>query len=357
MALAIVMSQSSILHMAITSISKLTPTWSPDVFIHGIPWKILVCKQDAENSLAIYLHCAKEDESSQWTVSARATIKLMAFGQKKTTHDLHISPCVFDASKHLIGCSSFIPWDDLMHAENQYVKNDKIQLKIKITAEDPNYVDRSILKFETVDKSCDCGSHATFRLLVTNIENLLAVRSPQFTVRGLAWDLSVYKWHTSMLGIMLTAKEASPAVSCQLKMTVKLLSSKNGVAPMKKSIENRVGQLGNIRIEDMISWDNVIESTSGFVKNNSITLEVKVKVTEPGGDAATGGGPKNPVAKRRRLECSICLEDLDNQDISTTTPCGHLFCTVCITKAIKDCDACPMCKKAIENLQRIYLPM
>lgn len=89
----------------------------------------------------------------------------------------------------------------------------------------------------------------------------------------------------------------------------------------------------------------MLKPGNGFVNENSITLKIKIISDKPEGDVPDNK-PNNAV-KRRRFECSICLEDLDNQDMSTT-PCGHLFCTACITKAVRNHCVCPLCQEPVQ---------
>lgn len=271
----------TVLHFAISPISKLTSIWSPEVFIHGIPWQIQVCKNQEEHSLAVYLRCAKKDGSSDWEVPACFTMYLLPIGDDKPAHKNHISPYVFHPTGCSFGIPVFIEWADLMNVENKFVRDDTIQLKIEITAEDPNFLAKSILNFDCIDKSCDCGSLATFRLTVENMENLMTVHSPKFNLRGLPWDLTVYKEQTSTLGVMLEAKKSSKKVSCEMTMSVKLVSSKNDVDPVEKSLTNHVQWPGNIEIPDVIPWDELCNPENGFVNNQSTTLEVELKAGKP----------------------------------------------------------------------------
>ncbi|CAM0943556.1 unnamed protein product [Alopecurus aequalis] len=53
--------------------------------------------------------------------------------------------------------------------------------------------------------------------------------------------------------------------------------------------------------------------------------------------------------------CPVCWNKLVEP---STTKCGHIFCTECITQAIKYQKKCPTCRKALKknNFHRIYLP-
>lgn len=351
----------TVANLVISPISKLDEIESSEFYIHNIPWQIRVKKHTVKNSLAVYFCCSEIDDNDEdslnRTAPARITIKLIPFDGEKKAFEFDVSPRVFSPSDNFwYGEPEFIQWGDLMRDENKYVRNDTIQLEIRITVEDPNSLNKSILKCESIGKSCGRGSSATYRLTVTNVEKLMAVRSQQFIVRGLSWTLSLYKHQKSTLGIRWTY-ESSEDISYKIKMSIKLLSSTNGVDPIEKCVTDQLepGEDGDLEKPDIISWDELLKPENGYVNNDSITLEVELKVNKLDDDDSAIEA-KN-AAKPRRLECSICLEEMDNQEVSATK-CGHMFCTACITKAVTDRKACPMCNKAaqLEDLRCLYLP-
>ena len=44
-------------------------------------------------------------------------------------------------------------------------------------------------------------------------------------------------------------------------------------------------------------------------------------------------------------ECPICMEKIEGS--SSTTPCGHKFCTSCFVKSVIRKNSCPMCRAKI----------
>lgn len=56
-----------------------------------------------------------------------------------------------------------------------------------------------------------------------------------------------------------------------------------------------------------------------------------------------------------KLKCVICMEAMKEE---TSTMCGHIFCRVCITNAIRAQKKCPTCREklTISSIHRIYLP-
>lgn len=106
----------------------------------------------------------------------------------------------------------------------------------------------------------------------------------------------------------------------------------------------------------MRAREELLKPPNGYVNNNSITLEVEIGATKP--DGVSQNDIDGSAAKPLQLECAVCLENIISKDLSST-PCGHLFCTTCITKAVEDHGACPMCSAAVDLnvLRRLYLPM
>ena len=46
-------------------------------------------------------------------------------------------------------------------------------------------------------------------------------------------------------------------------------------------------------------------------------------------------------------QCTVCLEDIGNQDAVLTTPCGHVHHTKCIMKWLKTSHVCPLCRSQL----------
>lgn len=169
---------SNTIQFSISKLSKLTKVHPRKVSLYGIPWQVEVRKKQngTQNSLGIGLHCPNKDESSNWTATACASIKLLTFSNDQPAMERNISPFVLNEYNRSI--SRLIQWDDLLNEQKKYVKDDAIKLKIKIGAENPNDVNRRIFKFL-----------ANFQVTVVNVSNLMAIRSPEFLMRGMPWVL------------------------------------------------------------------------------------------------------------------------------------------------------------------------
>lgn len=335
--------------VTISEIRKLDSIKLPEVSFYGIPWVVQVRKRKGKGgdqlSLAAYLFCAK-DETLNSTQAAVSSFELLSFNGDQDSVKYHSIPYIFDRPQLGYGVHDLIKWDELFDEDKKYVMNDSIKMKIEIKTEDPNQPNKSSLKFERIN--ADCGCLMNFRLTVENVENLMAVRSPQFKLRGMLMDLTVFKGHTSHVGVYLFCKFAN--VSYKMTMTAKLISSNENMHQIEKSGSLKMKHYEMLKLEDIVSWNEVFNPENGFINNNSIVFEVEIKESEIPNAAASVTVPK--------LECCICFSDIINEEISST-PCGHTFCSYCITKAVEDFGVCPLCKEPVrkDDLRRIFLPM
>lgn len=90
---------------------------------------------------------------------------------------------------------------------------------------------------------------------------------------------------------------------------------------------------------------------NGFIEGRSITLDIGIEVDKP-------KGAKSNETNKLEMECAICLGAIEDQETSLTS-CGHLFCSECIKRVVKDRRACPSCnvRVTLKELGRAYLPM
>lgn len=157
---------------SIPQISKLDDiVWSPEVLLNGVPWKICACKSSrgAKPWLALFLGCAKSDETSNWSHVASATFELLPFKSGFPAKKVETRPHVFDRSSKSHGFPEAIRWADLFDDKDGYVKDDTIQFQIEIQAKASN---ANVNSFESISKSCDQGCSSKFRMTVSNIEEL-----------------------------------------------------------------------------------------------------------------------------------------------------------------------------------------
>ncbi|KAI4344967.1 hypothetical protein L6164_012139 [Bauhinia variegata] len=71
--------------------------------------------------------------------------------------------------------------------------------------------------------------------------------------------------------------------------------------------------------------------------------------------AAVSPSSHPPEPPKLKLGCVICMCELTD---ATTTKCGHIFCRVCLMKAIISQHKCPTCRRKLRknDMIRLYLP-
>lgn len=340
----------------VPNISRLESTWSPQVLVREVQWAMHVCKDTVEEnqSLCVYLHCMKQDRSTSWSYVASSSIEVLSFNDNVEATKQHNQPCVFNDRNARGFGGLVIGWNDLFDVSKCYVKNDTITLDIKIEAANPNDPDRSVLKFEDIHQSCENVWFSKFRLTIAKIENLVAVKSPEFKMQNIPWYLIVYK-HQGHLGVRLFLNGQN---SCSRTMLVKLLSTKEEKSVSQvntKCFKNK----RNLTTKDFISWSELLKTENGFINNNSIIVEVLI-AENAALEAAKEFHQKTAESESKllKINCPICAESLENKD-TASVPCGHLFCLICITKSLEDCEICPLCKAAaeVDDLRRTHLPL
>lgn len=224
---------------------------------------------------------------------------------------------------------------------------------------DQNEDAKSNLICANIEKCCAEGCLVKYRLTVTNIEQLIAVRTPKIVFRNITWRLTVCETHSGYLAVYIQSF-AEDTVSCNITMTVKLVSSKNADKSIEKITNQEMRQL-EIASVNIVSHTELVKPDNGFVENGSINIEIEIKAKEPTGRILNDDDDlnnSNAQAKRPKLECAICMEAVDNKEVSNI-PCGHTFCSPCIRNALEKNKQCPSCNTPANpgDLRRTFLPM
>lgn len=346
---------SHTMQIEITQVSELELVDSSNVYVYGIPWYISISKgvkgENGEPSLHVYL-VRNTDDFLEQTVSGAISCKLLPLNGEANVLEKYLGPFALRTPDSNLG-DAIIGWNDLFDGNNKYVKDDAIKLEIKIETENPNDPKKSDVKFDSFEKSCDCGCLAIFRVVITNVSNLWAVRTPRFNLRGKPWSITIGKERSSNLFANLCLDAANDDISCEVKWSIKLLSSKDNVDAIEQTKRGTI-HLAYLEIDNIVSGDELFKPENGFVNDDSITLDVKIKTGKLQG---VDTNDTENEAKTPQMECPICLKCIANQHLSVT-PCGHIFCSECIKTAITNRAACPTCNAAVQlvSLRRLYLP-
>lgn len=342
--------------LSISKISDLSVVRSSELLVQNIPWKVEVCKEGIgeKKSLGIYLQCAKETTADDWSHTAYFIIKLSSFNKNIEPIDYITSPRVFDNYDKSYGTNNLIQWDRLFDIENGFVKNNTINLDIKIKVADSDDPNKSVLTSQIIESNAEEYHKTLFSFNITNIRKLEAVKTPIFNMQKSPWALQVYKNRSSFLCVYLTSKDFKNKTALKVKINCRLISSKGDAKTVDITEEKLFENSNRSLVFRVISWEELLKPINGFVKNKSIIMDLDVKMEKLKRVAEI---PASQTQKRR-LECTVCLEAIGDQEVSSSK-CGHLFCTKCITKSIRTRTRCPACNTVLglKDFHSLYLSL
>lgn len=343
----------------IRKINELESIDTPEFMVQGIPWHVEVVKHlvAGQQCLGVILYCDKK--GTDWLQPAWFSVKLLSFSANVAAIENYIQPCIFYSTTNGFGIVSLIKWDDLFEVNKGYVKENTIKLDIHVEVANPDDGIKSNLIFVNTEKCCAEACLVKYRLTVTNTEHLMAVRTPKIVLRNIPCCLTVCKLRSGFLSVYLQLL-AENTISCNITMTVKLIS-KNAAKSIEKIVNKEVRPLEIALANGIVSWSELVKADNGFIENGSINIEIEIKTKEPIGNILNGNDDlnnSNTQAKRPKFECAICMEAVDNKEISSV-PCGHTFCSPCIKNALEKNKRCPSCSTPANtgDLRRTFLPM
>lgn len=230
----------------------------------------------------------------------------------------------------------------------------EIQMKaVKQLSASSQQTSKGKLKLDEIKKGSDnnCAS-GKFRLTVSELSGFDQARSPFFSLDNIQFGFTILKYPrkngSESLRVLLFHKDLK---NRSLEMECKLTSShtRNVIA---EKVDRPDIQSKNTCI-DMIPWNELFTSPNRFIRNDSFVMEVEIKIGKNGTSRSRATGESNSI----QLECPICIEDLIGKPISST-PCGHMYCSSCIVRALQEQPTCPLCKKPVSesNLHPMFLP-
>lgn len=365
-AVSIVSTSESSFRLKVTNITKLEQAITPVHVVQDIPWQIKVFANKIQpnnnnKSLGISLICATSDPTQSWSQAASFSCALVPFDGTANVMKRVSEPQAFNCNTKSITISSVVEWSDLMDVAKNLVNADAIQLDIVVDAVDPNDTQQSMLLFENTAKCCENDCFAEFKLTVVNVKHLMAVRTPKFLLRGLLWDFSIYKDSSAHLAIQFGLCTTSNKVSCNIKMTSKLNTSKKNIKPIEYVDTKTLQRSQMTLMQKLITWKRLLDAKNGFVENDAITLQIEIKVDKPqlvDENIGTNAMRATSTSKRLKMECGICFEAIESQNLSCP-PCGHVYCSECLANTANKQKVCPSCGIPITKavLQHVFLPM
>lgn len=261
----------------ITNIRNLDEIWSPQYVVQNIPWEVMIKKHDFEGEprLAAYLYCAQEDSPPNWSTVAFATFTLLPFDRSKPPYVYRCEPFIFDENGEGYGRHKLIKWNELLDANNCYVKGGAITLNVEIEAADPENIRKCALISQEIGTFFDEDYAVTYSMTVTNIESLLAVKAPAILMKNIPCNLTVYKNRMNMLSIRVEKDKGLPS---KMKVLITLISSKGAAMYYEKFKEKSFEGMTILEVK-LLSWDQLFHPDNGYVTNNTITMKIEMKTS------------------------------------------------------------------------------
>ncbi|KAI5634619.1 BTB/POZ domain-containing protein [Phthorimaea operculella] len=126
----------------VTSMDLTMKEYSAPVLVSNVPWRMkmyryrTVSDGQIEDSLAVYLECNAENMSDDWYCYAKAEVCLFSNANCTTYKKVHGKMHKFRKSGAW-GWRHFMPWDDLINPENNFIKDDSITLNMHFYTTSP----------------------------------------------------------------------------------------------------------------------------------------------------------------------------------------------------------------------------
>ncbi|KAK2160538.1 hypothetical protein LSH36_131g04007 [Paralvinella palmiformis] len=137
----------------------------------------------------------------------------------------------------------------------------------------------------------ECRAEAEFQYTIQNISKLKdQALSPPCYIRNLPWRILAMPRHSQQnqktLGFFLqcNGESESSSWSCHAAAELKILPQKTDVKPFSRKIRHLFFSKENDwGFSNFISWGELLDSSRGFIKDDAITLGVRVKADAPHG--------------------------------------------------------------------------
>lgn len=128
-------------------------------------------------------------------------------------------------------------------------------------------------------------SQKSFRLEVPNISTLNEVWSDYEVVQGIPWNIQFKRniiEENQYLGIHLFCARSVQNAKHTASATVKLLSNGDDADAIKMNIQPYVfDSVSGVGWAEFIQWKDLFVNTKNYVKNDTITFDIKIDVENP----------------------------------------------------------------------------
>lgn len=365
-----------LLRFCVQNMSLLSKISTPEFIIRGIPWSIEISIENFQEdhkqpSLWAYLTCAKRIRASNRSFSATASFKLVHQANKRIKIEKFLPPSIFEVNNPCWG-TELIECQELFKRNSGFIENDSINMEVEI---DARVLDQMQIEWQTYNERLNDDSEIKIEMKLNKVSDLMIARSPTFSLNGFSFVIDVAKGKHfpneyanvagDYLGIYLRCIHRDDSNwSCKTKSVFKLISFKSNVKTnirMDEDYDEFDCNNSCWGFSDFMSWHDLFDKRNCYVKNDTISLELEIHtknqidenpMEKMEMEIETNAIENSPPKIEIGINCIICSENMMDKETSST-PCGHVFCTFCIEKHVKNEKYCPHCNMSID-LKRIY---
>lgn len=320
---------------------------SSEIVLSSIPWQIRVEKKEA--SLNNFVLDLSLNSLSIETLSceAFAIFKLLAIETNEILMAKKLPKQEFNEIFQSNTLNGFISWNDLIDPNKKFITQGKIRFDIEIFA-------NPVKSFISNEIKC---SRSTFKIVIEDVNKIECLSSPKIVIRDLEWWIELRK-ADDLIGIFLCCdhKRIPTNWYYDVDAKFKMLAANDGTvlkeAQFKK--DYRVG-LYDWGFKNFFPFEDFVKAANAAIWLNHVYFEAEIIVDaakplwnfEEGLQSLIGAS----ISK-----CPVCLESFNKCQVSSTK-CGHLFCTPCITRVIRQHKRCSICNAAagVEDLRSVFI--
>lgn len=285
--------------------------------------------------------------SKRCLVEAFATFKLLLNETNEILFAKQLPKKEFNERFQQNTLDGFISWNDFIDPSKKIITSGKIRFDVEIFA-DPVKLCNPI--------GVEC-TRSTFKIVIEDVMKMGVLSSQKMVIRDLEFWIELRK-ADEHIGIFLCCDEKKIPKNWFYEVNAKfrMLSAGNGTVLKENQFKKdfRAG-LFDWGFKEFIPWELLVKAANPKIWMDHAYFEVEIEVDavkplwiyEEGLQNSTGGS----ISK-----CPICFESFSNRKISSTK-CGHLFCTPCITKVINEHKKCSICNAAADatDLRSIFI--
>lgn len=263
--------------ITLNNISTFTSFRSEVFYVQDNAWAFKIRKDN--DLLRIVLQSENKNIPKNKVIMAFLSVKFVSFDDKKEIHCSYTGLAPFTSDFRSWRIQEKVSWNYLIDPANKFIEDNKCHVEISVKA--TSLIDTKkakLMSFKTTKKCCDSSSNAMFRIKVKNIYEFFGASSPTFTLNNIPWRIAMYRNKCDRsLSINLHNLKCK---MCTVKVSLKISSFNKNVESIKIDKELKYDFSATNKTWQILPWKDLVDSNKNFIKNNSFTIEVDMKIVE-----------------------------------------------------------------------------